>query len=655
MSRRTLTRLMRPILLFLLVIGSLSLTSKLQTANASGTTIGVVNPVTGGNEFTFSTATPINSSFIANITVTNVSFLTTWQISMSWDPELLIINRTADIIIPPDNIFGAYTELLGLTITDSNVFCVYTIKLGSPFQHVNVTYGTMCQIRFTLIKNDTKPLSCSIHFLQQDENPFYTKLIDINANLILHTLNDGAYEMLPPGTIIVPRDYATIQEAINHVNVGDIIFVRRGVYYEHLVINKTVSLFGSMKTAIIDGGYVGNVIEVTADNITITGFVIRKSGKETTVPPDSGIGLQHVRNCSISENNITTNSVGIWLENSSNNNIYKNNIENNDVGIRLLGSSSNVISENNITNNNDGIFLDLSSNNNMSSNSIMGNDRYGMFLINSSSVISKNNIKVNSLGIFLYDSSNSSVLSNNFLENLQHAYALKSHNNLWDDGYPSGGNYWSSYTGVDFYHGSYQNETGSDGIGDISRIIEEDNIDRYPLMKLHPWASHDIGITSVIASKTVIEQGLVLRINVTMFNYGNNTENFNVTAYANTTSIQTVSVILTEKNSTTITFSWNTSGFSCAHVLSVNATPVDGEANTDDNTFVYGVVKVSCTGDVNGDYVTDGQDFQLVKRAIPSTPSSPNWNPNADLNDDGIVDGQDFQIVKNHIPSRLPT
>ena len=55
----------------------------------------------------------------------------------------------------------------------------------------------------------------------------------------------------------------------------------------------------------------------------------------------------------------------------------------------------------------------------------------------------------------------------------------------WDDGYPSGGNYWSDYNGTDFYSGTNQNVTGSDGIGDTSYIIDVNNVDRYPLMS--PW------------------------------------------------------------------------------------------------------------------------------------------------------------------------
>jgi hypothetical protein len=51
-----------------------------------------------------------------------------------------------------------------------------------------------------------------------------------------------------------------------------------------------------------------------------------------------------------------------------------------------------------------------------------------------------------------------------------------------DNGYPSGGNYWSDYNGTDMYHGPYQNQTGSDGIGDTPYVIDANNTDNYPLM-----------------------------------------------------------------------------------------------------------------------------------------------------------------------------
>ncbi len=59
---------------------------------------------------------------------------------------------------------------------------------------------------------------------------------------------------------------------------------------------------------------------------------------------------------------------------------------------------------------------------------------------------------------------------------------------VWDNGYPSGGNYWSDYSGVDLFSGLNQDIPGSDGIGDTPYWIPPDGPlakDNYPLMR--PW------------------------------------------------------------------------------------------------------------------------------------------------------------------------
>jgi parallel beta-helix repeat protein len=325
------------------------------------------------------------------------------------------------------------------------------------------------------------------------------------------------------------------------------------------------------------------------------------------------LGFVNCANVTVQGLNPTSNYQGLLLAFTNNSKITSNNIVNNGYGIDLYSSSDNVLSGNNVTAN-------------------------------------------NWAGILLYSSSNNNVFyHNNFINNTQHVYVVTpGFANSWDDGYPSGGNCWSDYDGIDLCSGPQQKETGSDGIGDTPYVIDEDNQDNYPLMKPYPWDPHDVGITSVTTSKTIVGQGYTASINVMIFNYGNFTETFNVTVYANTTSIASQNVTLTSGNSTTLTFTWNTSGFARAYVTSINATPVEGETDLSDNTLVYGIIKVSCIGDLNGDYVTDGQDYQLVKNAIPSMPELPKWNPNADLNEDGIVDGQDFQTVKKNIGQSAP-
>jgi len=81
----------------------------------------------------------------------------------------------------------------------------------------------------------------------------------------------------------------------------------------------------------------------------------------------------------------------------------------------------------------------------------------------------------NYYGIYLYQSFNNRFYHNNFIDNTYQVYSYAS-TNAWDDGYPSGGNYWSDYTGVD---------ANGDGIGETPYIIDAENSDKYPFV--NPW------------------------------------------------------------------------------------------------------------------------------------------------------------------------
>ena len=210
------------------------------------------------------------------------------------------------------------------------------------------------------------------------------------------------------------------------------------------------------------------------------------SGNKISANNWYGIRLYESSNNTILGNKPTNNTFGIYLQISSSNGISANNITaNNEIGILLVDSSNyDSISGNNITNNNNGIVLSYSSNNTISDNNITNNSDGIVLNDSSNNTISGNKISANNWhGIVLYSSSNNTVYHNKFIGNTQHAnIQTSSVANFWNSSYPSGGNYWSNYTDVDQYSGSYQNETGSDGYWDHPYEIDDYNIDHYPIV-----------------------------------------------------------------------------------------------------------------------------------------------------------------------------
>jgi parallel beta-helix repeat protein len=224
-------------------------------------------------------------------------------------------------------------------------------------------------------------------------------------------------------------------------------------------------LIGENKNStIIDAGDCGNVIHIYADWVNISRFTIQNSSEY--IYPRRGIGV-------FSEYNTISN------------NIIKNNF---GPGI-YLSSSNNIIYGNSILNNSEGgIYLWHSNNNSIYNNDIMLNIDSGIILSSSSNnIIYENNIiENNDLGIIISYFSNSNILyHNNFINNTENAH--DECNNTWDDGYPSGGNYWDDHQNpVDEFSGPNQNIPGSDGIVDTPYDIPSDsNQDFYPFM--NPW------------------------------------------------------------------------------------------------------------------------------------------------------------------------
>jgi parallel beta-helix repeat protein len=183
--------------------------------------------------------------------------------------------------------------------------------------------------------------------------------------------------------------------------------------------------------------FTGN-ITIQKDNIVLDGASFRINttgiGAETTI----GINLAFRRNVTVTNLQVSDFVQGIHLLNSTNCTLIGNNLTANIDGIRIDNSTGNFIIGNNITANRHGVhpFKD---------------------------------------NVFYHNNFMNSSDKNVFFDS-------PSYVDVWDNGYPAGGNYWDNYTGLDEKRGSSQNETGSDGIGDTPHTIEFDNKDNFPLM-----------------------------------------------------------------------------------------------------------------------------------------------------------------------------
>jgi parallel beta-helix repeat protein len=273
------------------------------------------------------------------------------------------------------------------------------------------------------------------------------------------------------GTIVVPSDFLTIQSAIDSAAPGDSIYVKAGVYDEHLLINKSLSLIGQDNaTTVIEGPQEEDTITVLTDNVTISGFTLRKWGNPAT-PVSWVIRLLNTHNTTISHNVITGNFEGVGIAGGSSNFVQHNLIAGNRYGIFTSNFTSNnapqIFSWDNVIFDNvvsdsvwNGIELDWGGGNTIYENTIINNTAYGLEI--PAYTPSLNNI----------------VFHNNIVGNARtwevgklNFQAYGPLPNLWD--YYGEGNYWSDYKGRD---------EDQDGIGDTPMTTMYGTTDNYPLM-----------------------------------------------------------------------------------------------------------------------------------------------------------------------------
>jgi len=194
---------------------------------------------------------------------------------------------------------------------------------------------------------------------------------------------------------------------------------------------------------------------------------------------------------------------------------------------------------------------------------------------------------------------------------------------------------------------------------------ETDTIDNdFSTLAIVTLPVHDIAIAYVKPLKTVVGQGYICPINITIFNQGDFTENFAITASYDSGSIGLIKAItLNPGQGTTITLNWDTTGIAKGYLMmgAYAVTPIIGETDTADNTRADGSVYVGLIGDINADGIVDIEDIYGIALAYGSLYNSTDgqyWHPtpcaicphspNLDINWDGIIDIQDVYTTALH-------
>ncbi|MDD1528979.1 nitrous oxide reductase family maturation protein NosD [Bradyrhizobium sp. WBOS7] len=155
----------------------------------------------------------------------------------------------------------------------------------------------------------------------------------------------------------------SLQAVLNGARAGDVVELAPGHYRGSIRIERPLQLVGS-REALLDGDGAGNVITVSAPDVTIRGLTIRASGRDLQAM-NSGIFLQKTAERATIENNrLVDNLFGIYVHGAQGSRVAGNEIEGlrggrlseAGNGVSLWNAPDVTIANNNFRYGRDGIF-----------------------------------------------------------------------------------------------------------------------------------------------------------------------------------------------------------------------------------------------------------------------------------------------------------
>ena len=240
----------------------------------------------------------------------------------------------------------------------------------------------------------------------------------LSALLVALTVLGAATDTI----VVSPR--GTITSAVAHAHDGDVIRVEPGTYAEPMiVVDKQVTLLGD-GWPVLDGQAAHQIMSITADDVTVRGFVFRNVGT-SFVEDRAALKVTKARGCTIADNRIERTFFGIYLAAASDCWITNNVITGAGAteaaagnGIHLWTSNRIHIEGNRISGQRDGIYFEFVRESEVRGNTSEHNLRYGLHFMYSDDCRYLDNVfRANSAGVAVMMTKRVTMAGNRFESN----------------------------------------------------------------------------------------------------------------------------------------------------------------------------------------------------------------------------------------------
>jgi len=266
--------------------------------------------------------------------------------------------------------------------------------------------------------------------------------------------------------------YSSIQDAIDNASSGDMVYVHKGTYEEHVNLNKRITLKGEDVSTTVVVWHLDDVINITArgaevesltvegapyyrasirvhaNDVRVRGCILKESSyglishasgisvKDTTARDNSryGIAILYAHGGEVEESTFVNNTIaGVHVHDSEDIEVKDNVVEHNGMfGVYIGNGTKCVVKSNSIAFNRYGIWLRKSDKNEIKSNKVSNNTRYGVLLTDSKyhldgsddNTVQSNDLNGNVGGVYVYNSRGNLIKSNTMTHNAIHGCIL---------------------------------------------------------------------------------------------------------------------------------------------------------------------------------------------------------------------------------------